>query len=156
MARYKVRINTDAYKCRPCNKKNWEPGTMNDFMIALNGWHTTEHNIKEVIWRLKMFAGCSYSHAEWDEEKQDWREDYVKWNKKKCNMITFQDRLCGFTRTHPVCGYGFTQGYFSIDDIIKKLKLEGNVRIPFEWLYDIRQKNYKTVKGCYMEIVKCK
>lgn len=156
MARYKVSINTDAYKCFPCSKKNWEPGTMNDFMIALNGWHTTEHSIKEVIWRLKMFSGCTFSEKEWDEEKQDWKEDYQKWVYKKCNTVAFQDRLCGFERTHPVCGYGFPQGYFNIDDAVKELKSEGSVRIPFEWLYDIRQRNYKAVKGCYMEIVKCR
>ena len=29
MAKFKVTVNTDAYKCKRCNKKNWEPGTRN-------------------------------------------------------------------------------------------------------------------------------
>lgn len=37
MARYKMIINTDTYKCKRCSKKNWEPGTLNDYMIAING-----------------------------------------------------------------------------------------------------------------------
>lgn len=45
------------------------------------------------------------------------------------------------------------QGYFSIDKIIEKLKAEGIVKIPFKWLYDIRQYD-KAMDGCYMEITK--
>lgn len=30
MARYKMAINTDTYKCGRCSKKNWEPGIRND------------------------------------------------------------------------------------------------------------------------------
>lgn len=32
MARYKMIINTDTYKCKRCSKKNWEPGTLNDLL----------------------------------------------------------------------------------------------------------------------------
>ena len=35
MPKYKVTINTDSYKYRPCSKQNWESGTWNDFMLAL-------------------------------------------------------------------------------------------------------------------------
>ena len=35
MSRYKMTINTDAYKCGRCSKKNWEAGTRNDYMIAI-------------------------------------------------------------------------------------------------------------------------
>ena len=31
MATYKVLINTDNFTHFPCSKKNWEPGTINDF-----------------------------------------------------------------------------------------------------------------------------
>lgn len=45
------------------------------------------------------------------------------------------------------------QGYFDIDDVLEKLKKEGTVRIPFSWLYDIRQYD-KAMDGCYMKITK--
>lgn len=34
MAKYKVTINTDSYKCAKCSKKNWEPGTRNDYIFV--------------------------------------------------------------------------------------------------------------------------
>lgn len=34
---YQVRINTDAYKKHKANTQNWEKGTLNDFMEAING-----------------------------------------------------------------------------------------------------------------------
>lgn len=34
-----------------------------------------------------------------------------------------------------------------------KLKKEGTVKIPFSWLYDIRQYD-NAMNGCYMEITK--
>lgn len=46
------------------------------------------------------------------------------------------------------------QGYFDIDKVLEKLKTEGTVKVPFKWLYDIRQYD-KAMDGCYMEIVKC-
>lgn len=154
MARYKVRIDTDAYKCRASSKKNWEPGTMNDYMIALNGWHTMENNLREVMWRLEMFDGNDF--VEWDgnpNTEYGLSERYTKWRNKKCNMITYLDRLCGFKRMQRPCAYGFAQGYFDKDKVLEELKQKGVVRIPFEWLYDIRQ-YYKGMDGCYMEILK--
>ena len=38
-------------------------------------------------------------------------------------------------------------------ELFKKLKKEGTVKIPFSWLYDIRQYD-KAMNGCYMEITK--
>lgn len=32
MARYKMTINTSAYKSGRCSKKNWETGTRNDYI----------------------------------------------------------------------------------------------------------------------------
>ena len=37
MAVYKMMIHTGAYKPKRCSKKNWEPGTQNDYMAAING-----------------------------------------------------------------------------------------------------------------------
>lgn len=152
MERYKVTINTDAYKRRACSKKNWEPGTMNDYMNVINGWHTTEYSIKQVVWRIGMFPGCGYLSG-WNKERTDYTEQYKKWRNRRCNQITYFDRICGFERTQEIRGYGFTQGYFNVDDTIKELKKNGVIRIPFKWLYDMRQ-YYKGMDGCYMEIVK--
>lgn len=153
MARYKVIINTDSYKKRRCSKKNWEPGTMNDYMEAINGWHTTEHSLREVMWRLQMFQGQGFPISEYDTEKDELSERYRKWESKKCNTITYLDKLCGFERKQFLTGYDFTQGYFSIGNMIEKLKKEGVVRIPFSYLYDMRQ-YCKNMNGCYMEITK--
>lgn len=153
MTRYKVVINTYAYKCEACSQKNWELGTRNDHMLALNGWHTTENNIREVLWRVEMFRGQEYLDSEWDESKGAWSDRYIKWKNKRCNTITYLDRLCCFERKHRPSGYGFMQGYFDIDKVIAELKQKDVVRIPFEWLYDVRQ-YYKGMDGCYMEITK--
>lgn len=150
---YKVTINTEAYKPRRCSEKNWEPGTMNDYMAAINGWHTTERSLKEVEWRLMMFQGSAAPISEWDEAKGDYSGRYLRWESKKCNKVTYLDRLCGFERTQKVTGYGFTQGYFSIGKVLDELKEKGIVRIPFSWLYDARQ-YCKNMNGCYMEIRK--
>lgn len=120
MARYKVIINTDSYKKKRCSKKNWEPGTMNDYMEAINGWHTTEHSLREVMWRLQMFQGQGFPISEYDTEKDELSERYRKWESKKCNTITYLDKLCGFERKQLLTGYGFTQGYFSIGNMIEK------------------------------------
>ena len=48
MARYRVKINTDSYKCKRCSKKNWEPGTMNDYMLAINGITRTIYTKREL------------------------------------------------------------------------------------------------------------
>lgn len=84
MAKYKMTINTDSYKCGRCSKKNWELGTRNDYMITINGITRTLYNMREVM---------------------------------------------------------------------EKLKANGVIRVPFKWLYDIRQYD-KAMDGCYMEIVK--
>lgn len=68
MARYKMIINTDTYKCKRCSKKNWEPGTLNDYMIAINGITKTLYNMREVMWQLKLFQGCSFLSSEWSED----------------------------------------------------------------------------------------
>lgn len=152
MARYKVIINTDAYKCKTCSKKNWEPGTMNDYMISINGITRTLYSMREVMWQIELFRGNSFLHSEYDDENCGLSDRYENFLKK--NTIKYYDRLCGIERTQYLSGYGWMQGYFDIEEVLKKLKAEGTVRVPFKWLYDIRQYD-KAMDGCYMEIVKC-
>lgn len=153
MAKYKMIINTDTYKSGSCSKKNWEPGTRNDYMIAINGIKRTLYNMREVMWQLELFRGNSFVMSEYDEinpeENNHLSDRYVKFLKK--NTIKYYDRLCECKRTHYLSGYGFMQGYFDIGETMKKLKTEGIIRIPFKWLYDIRQYD-KAMDGCYMEI----
>ena len=63
---YKISINTEAYKPSRCSEKNWEHGTVNDFMAALNGWHSRVKNLKEVRWQIEMFHGRGPSSDVWD------------------------------------------------------------------------------------------
>lgn len=153
MASYKVTINTDSYVCHECSKKNWEPGTMNDYMIALNGWNTTEYSLREVGWRLAMFRGQDWLDSEYDPQKGGMSHRYEKWLNKKCNWIKFHDRLCNMDRKHRPSGYGFMQGYFDDRKYITELKEKGIVTIPFSALYDSRQ-YYTGQNGCFMCIVK--
>ena len=154
---YKAYINTDSYVCHRCSKKNWEPGTVNDYMLALNGWHSTEKNLREVMWRIEMFRGRIWLHSEYSddnpEENYGMSERYQKWLNKRCNKVKFRDRLCELDREQVPSGYGFMQGYFSLDNKIEDLKKYGSVRIYFKELYDIRQYD-KNMNGCYMEISK--
>lgn len=142
---YQVRISTDAYRKQRCSQKNWEKGTINDFMEAINGWQTKEKTLKQVAWRIDLFSGI------WHFEEEGWED----WYKQPINKITYLDKLCGFERTQEVSPYGFKQGYFDRDKVLKKLQENGIVRIPFAWVYDVRQYD-KHMDGCYMEIVKIK
>ena len=119
MARYRAKINTDSYKCKRCSKKNWEPGTMNDYMLAINGITRTIYTKRELIWQLELFRGQSFLLSEYDsnnpEENLGLSNRYVKFLKK--NTIKYYDRLCGFERQQYLSGYGFMQGYFDIDNV---------------------------------------
>lgn len=155
MARYKMTINTDTYRCGRCSKKNWESGTRNDYMITINGISRMLYSMREVMWQLELFRGNSFLYSEYSEDNPEENyglsDRYIRFLKK--NTIKFFDRLCGFERTQYLSGYGWMQGYFSIEQVMEKLKREGSVKIPFKWLYDLRQYN-KDMDGCYMEIVK--
>ena len=96
MAHYKMTINTDTYKCGRYSKKNWEPGTRNDYMIAINGITRTLYSMREVVWQLELFKGNRFLHSEWVEEKGDWSDKYLKFVQK--NLIKYYDKLCGFER----------------------------------------------------------
>ena len=157
MARYRVKINTDSYKCKRCSKKNWEPGTMNDYMLAINGITRTIYTKRELIWQLELFRGESFLTgllSEYDRDSEAnlrLSDRYAEFLKK--NRIKYYDRLCGFEREQYLSGYGFMQGYFDIDKVLEQLKKEGFAKVLFSWLYDTRQYD-KCMDGCYMEITK--
>jgi len=149
---YKVIINTDNYKHQPCCKKNWEPGTMNDYMFEINGWKTIERSLKEVAWRIEMFfGGVPYTHH-YDKAFADYAR-FWKWFNQKKNKVTYRDRLCKLDRTSELKVYGIAQGYICAEKAIRELKEKGRVRINFSDAYDIRQRGSKIFKGCYMEIM---
>lgn len=148
---YRVSIDTSSYKDRKCSEKNWEPGTMNDFMHAINGWVVRENNLKELRWRLMFIAhiGGYPSDSEEYEKYKLWMERH-----KNKNKIKFKDILCDLERIEPVRMYGFAQGYINIDKVIDKVLKEGSAKIQFRSLYDSRQ-YIKNLDGCYILIEKC-
>lgn len=150
---YKVNINTNSYNpYKRVSKNNWERGTLNDFMEAINNWNTELKNLQEVKWQLEMFLGACYSNC-WDCEKDEYYNEYKEWKKDK--KITYLDKICDFERTADIKPYGWTQGYFDIDKTIEELENNNIVKIPFSHVYDIRQYN-KRFNGCYIEIIKSK
>ena len=155
MAKYRFSVNTDKYICNRCSQRNWEPGTVNDYMLAINGIKRTLNSIQEVLWQLELFRGNSFLISEYSEENPEENyhlsDKYCKFLKN--NEITYFDRLCGFNRTQYLSGYGFMQGYFSVGEQIQKLKKEGYIKVPFSWLYDIRQYD-KNMNGCFVEVKK--
>lgn len=144
MSGYRVIIDTSNYRNRRCSKKNWEPGTMNNFMAALNGWKITEPNLKKLKWRIELFAG---NGGCWDDS------EWVEWLNQPKNSFNYFDELCGFERVGKPEAYGFKQGYFNIDSVIKTIREDGYAKIPFKWCYDLRQYD-NHMDGCYMEIIK--
>lgn len=155
MSKYQMRINTDDYELQRCSEKNWEPGTMNDYMVKINGTERTLKNLTEVMWQLELFGGNNFLHSEYsDDNKTEYglSDRYMKFLDK--NLIKFHDRLCDLDRKQCLSGYGWIQGAFRPAIFLETLKSKGYVKIPFEELYDIRQSYYKKVKGCYLEIWK--
>ena len=157
MNRYRFTVNTDTYKCGRCSKKNWEPGTRNDYMIAINGRTGIENSIRELRWLLDLFQGNSWQNSEYSDqnprENYGLSDRYVKWLARRVHNVTYHDRLCGFDRKQYLSGYGWMQGYFDRDKIIEELRENGTVKIPFSYLYDTRQYD-KAMDGCYMQIEK--
>ena len=78
-------------------------------------------------------------------------ERYYKWLHKKGHVVKYHDRLCGFSRTQWIGGYGFMQGYFNRADYLDELKKNGVVKVPFKIFYDLRQYD-RAMNGCYFEI----
>jgi predicted transcriptional regulator len=148
---YKISIDTNNYKNLKCSKKNWENGTVNDYMNALNGWNRKVNDIQEVIWQIEMFAHNCHTNC-WDNEKEDYTEKFKQWSTDE-NKITYYDNLCEFNRESKIEVYGFAQGYFDIEKILKELEEKNIIQIPFKWCYDLRQYS-KNMNGCYMQIEK--
>lgn len=149
---YRFTVNTDSYKDMRCSEKNWEPGTLNDFMHALNGWTIRENNLREVAWRIAYFGGWAAPKS--SGENYPMYKAWLESHDLKKNYIKFYDNLCGFERRNPTQMYGFAQGYFDIDKKIEELKFNGCVKIYFKDYYDVRQ--YKrNMDGCYILIEKC-
>lgn len=148
---YKVVIHTDKYRDKKCSKNNWEPGTMNDFMKAIDKWSIRERNLIELRWRINYIADKIPSDVYGDmwPKYTEWIDRY-----KSKNYIKFYDTLCEIERTEKVQVYGFAQGYFNIDKVIEEVRKNGTSKIPFSWFYDIRQYS-KNMDGCYIEITKC-
>ena len=70
---YKVTFHTDAYKPHRASKKNWEPGTRNDEMKALDGRSYVEKTVPELRWRIHMVCG------NWPYDlTDDTREEYAR------------------------------------------------------------------------------
>lgn len=146
MARYHVTINTDRFTLFPCSKRNWEPGTVNDFIQAINGWKSTERSLQEVRWRIELLFHQAHYHC----GNPKWEQ----WFAKKKNKITYRDRLCEMDRTDDISVPGFAQGYVDIDELLDELTTTGTVRIPFSMGYDIRQANGRMFRRCFMDIRK--
>lgn len=142
---YKVVVNTDAYKHMHCSKKNWEPGTINDFMVAINGWSIIEPDLKCLQWRIESFF--HHAHSQYEPKTK-----FKKWRERAINKIRFFDRLCDMHRIEDVGVYGFAQGYIDVDSIIGEVKNTGKAKIDFSRAYDLRQRLGKIMKGCYLEI----
>lgn len=138
--KYLLRIDTSAYKKKRCSKTNWEGGTVNDFMRALNGWRVTERSMAGVKRRLCIFDGSLC------EEGVNY-----EWCTKNRGVIKYHDNLCDVERTAYVAPYGFKQGYLNKKAVIETLKKEGYVKVPFSSVYDIRQYD-RHYDGCYLEI----
>ena len=159
--RYRITINTDSYKCGRCSKKNWEPGTRNDYMLAINGRTFCENNLREVSWLLDLFQGNSHNNGEWTPENADkvgkhgdyygMSDRFYNWLHKKSHWVKYHDRLCGFDRQQWLSGYGFMQGYLDKREYLAELEKKGVVKVPFKALYDIRQYD-SAMNGCYMKI----
>ena len=153
MKKYQFTLNTDSYICHSCSKKNWEPGMKNDYMLAINGITRSLRSLREVEWQLELFRGNSFLQTEYSdtnpEENHGLSDRYVKFLKK--NTIKYYDRLCKLYRTQYLSAYGFALGYVDIDEVLKTLKSNGTVQIPFSRFYDIRQYD-KNMNGCYIEI----
>ena len=141
---YRFTIHTDKYKDRRCSPKNWEGGTMNDYMHAINGLKFREDNLRDLRYRIYFFAG----HGEYSDEYNEWLN-----KRSKRNTITYRDNMCDMDRTQKVTAYGIPQGYFNVDKVIDKVKKEGIAKIPFSYFYDGRQYLYN-MDGCYIEIEK--
>ena len=147
---YRVEVDTTKYVNRRCSRQNWEPGTMNDYMHAINGWVHRETSLKHLQWLLTAIERKNKDYNLYGEDPE-----YTKWwnGVEKKLTIKYMDNLCEFERSQYLGPYGIAQGYFSIGNIINKVKTEGYAEIKFSYFYDIRQ-YHKNMNGCVIRITK--
>lgn len=148
MNQYRVTISTRRFKpYMRCSPKNWEPGTTNDHMAALDGWSTVEPDITALRWRLMMFSGA----GPWGDEA--FSSAYKKWNAQPENKLTFHDKLCDMEREAKITPPGFHQSSFPIDKYLEEVEEKGTLKIPFSAVYDMRQYPHR-MDGCYLLVEK--
>ena len=145
---YYVRISTDAFRPFRCSAMNWEPGTINSQMAALNGWTSRERSLLEVRWRIEMFLRGSALSAHMNPEEL---AAYKRWARQPKNRIVYMDLPCGVEREmRPECP-PWHQGYASVEKLLDLLRTNGKVQIPFSFAYDSRQYS-RRMDRCFMEI----
>lgn len=139
---YEVRINTDSYRPLIVTDRYKENGTVNDFMKAINNWNCIETSLRDVRYRIMLFAGnCCYGS-----------EGYEKWFSEK-GQIVYRDNVCNCNRVDNVSPYGRKLSYIDADALLKRLEVNGKIRIHFRDVYEAKQyrKNYD---NCFIEIKK--
>lgn len=142
MAKFKVIIDTRKYK-------PYKDEVANSIMYAMNGWQTTEHSYREVMWRLRSFAGYGIQGLYEGELKGELVNKHSKWWNKKDNRIVV-DKDVWYDVRLPV----IAMGYVDLNKKIEELKKNGNTTLDFADLFDIRQGRRTHFKGCYMLITR--
>lgn len=145
---YKVTFHTEAYKSHRASKKNWELGTQNDHIKALNGLSFVEETKEELSWRLLMAGGNTPYELTLESAVR-----YEAWRNNPRNTIKFQDKLCDMERTIYPSVPCFTQGYVNVDAVIQKVEKAGTAKVEFRQFYDLRQYD-PHMNGCYIQIEK--
>ena len=145
---YKVTFPTEAYKSHRASKMNWELGTQNDHIKALNGLSFVEETKEELSWRLLMAGGNTPYELTPESTVR-----YEAWRNNPRNTIKFQDKLCDMERTIYPSVPGFTQGYVNVDAVIQKVEKAGTAKVEFRQFYDLRQYD-PHMNGCYIQIEK--
>lgn len=147
---YRIEVDTSKYEKRRCSEKNWEPGTMNNYMEAINGWKKTEPSFIRLSWFLDFLC-----HGGKNFELYGTNPNYTKWFDESANklIIRYYDELCGFERSQNLGPYGFAQGYINVGNLLEKIKKDGKAVLRFSSFYDARQ-YCKNMDGCYIRITK--
>ena len=147
---YRTEVDTSKYRDRKCSVNNWEPGTMNDYMHAINGWVHRETSLKHLLWLLTAIQTNGKDYHLYGEDPE-----YTKWwdGVEKKLTIKYHDRLCEFDRSQYLGPYGFAQGYFSVGSVVNTVKDKGYAEIKFSYFYDVRQ-YYRNMDGCVIRIKK--
>jgi len=145
--KFKVWFTTSRYKPHKASVQNWEPGTKNCHMKALDGWSSVEPDERALRWRLWLFQGGPIPS---DPEEY---EQYKQWRAQPINKIEFWDSYCEMDRVTEPTPPGFKQGAaLQVDKIMAELRTRGIAIIPFSQVYDSRQYDHH-MDGCELLIV---